>query len=166
MNIKISRTCFLLILFAAGCTTTNGEINSFKESGECRMAENLIMEKYSGQEQLYNVAMVNIECDGEKDKGLKTLQTLAAGDYMPAMARLIEFNATSSQMIRRYNTLKSAAEEAAYERKEAYKQWLLSHGQTTTVRSSERNRPMQVDNRCIKDGGYLMCYNPQRYGRY
>ena len=104
-------TSVIVMLFAAACTTTSGEIKSFKKAGECRKAENLIKEKYSGQTQLYNTAMVYIECDGEKSKGLKTLKTLAAGEFMPAMARLIEFNVASSQMIKRYNTLKSKADE-------------------------------------------------------
>tara|TARA_B100000767_G_scaffold274197_1_gene306465 strand:+ start:1058 stop:1390 length:333 start_codon:yes stop_codon:yes gene_type:complete len=95
MHLLKTLTILLVMLFAAGCTTTKGEIKSFKEAGKCRMAKNLIMEEYSGQEALYNVAMVYIECDGEKSKGLKTLKTLAAGEYMPAMARLINLNAAS-----------------------------------------------------------------------
>jgi hypothetical protein len=154
------------MLSAAACTTTKSEINSFKKSGKCRMAENLIMEEYSGQKQLYNVAMVYIECDGEKSKGLKILKTLASGEYMPAMARLIELNAASSQMIKRYNILQSAAEQAAYERRQASKQRLLNYGRTTRTVSSGSNRPTGIDNRCIQDGGTQMCYNrqSQRYG--
>jgi hypothetical protein len=92
----------LIMLFAASCVTTRDEIKSFKEAGECRMAESLIKKEYSDQQQRYNLAMLYIECDGEKAKGLKILKNLAVGEYMPAMARLIEFDAASSKMIKRY----------------------------------------------------------------
>ena len=166
MKLKTSLTISLMMLFAAACSTTRDEINSFKASGECRKAEQLVKDEYSGQKQLYNVAMVFIECDGEKSKGLKILKTLAAGEYMPAMARLIELNAASPQMIKRYNILQSAEEQADYERWQARKQRLLNYGRTTTTVSSRNNRSTGIDNRCIQDGGTQMCYNrqSQRYG--
>ena len=166
MRLPKTLAVLLVMLFAAGCSNTRDEINSLKESGECRMAEQLVKKEYSGQKQLYNVAMVYIECDGEKSKGLKILKTLASGEYMPAMARLIELNAASSQMIKRYNILQSAAEQAAYERRQASKQRLLNYGRTTRTVSSGSNRPTEIDNRCIQDGGTQMCYNKQsqRYG--
>jgi len=155
-------TSVIVMLFAAACTTTSGEIKSFKKAGECRKAENLIKKKYSGQTQLYNTAMVYIECDGEKSKGLKTLKTLAAGEFMPAMARLIEFNVASSQMIKRYNTLKSIAAE----RRQASINRLLNYGRGSAQPASGKSFPKKIDNRCIQDGGTRMCYNrqSQRYG--
>ena len=166
MKLKTSLTVLLMILFAAACSTTRDEISLLKESGECRKAEKLIKDEYSGQEELYDLALLYSECDGEKSKGLKILKTLAAGEYMPAMARLIELNAASPQMIKRYNILQSAAEQAAYERRQARKQRLLNYGRTTTTVSSGSNRPMGIDNRCVQDGGTQMCYNrqSQRYG--
>ena len=50
------------MLFAAGCSTTRDEISSLKESGECRKAEQLIKDEYSGQKELYNLALVYTEC--------------------------------------------------------------------------------------------------------
>jgi|GEM_PF-3469281 len=105
MRLPKTLAVLLVMLFAAGCSNTRDEINSLKESGECRMAEQLVKKEYSGQKQLYNVAMVYIECDGEKSKGLKILKTLASSEYMPAMARLINLNAASPQMTKRYNVL-------------------------------------------------------------
>ena len=105
MKLKTSLTISLMMLFAAACSTTRDEISLLKESGECRKAEQLVKDEYSGQKQLYNVAMVFIECDGEKSKGLKILKTLASSEYMPAMARLINLNAASPQMTKRYNVL-------------------------------------------------------------
>ena len=64
MRLPKTLAVLLVMLFAAGCSNTRDEINSLKESGECRMAEQLIKDEYSGQKQLYNVAMVYIECDG------------------------------------------------------------------------------------------------------
>ena len=125
------------------------------------MAEELIKEKYSGQDQLYQRALVHIECSRETSKGLNMLNTLASGEYMPAMARLIELNEASPQMIKRYNTLKYAAEQAAYERREAQKRRLLSYGQVTVKTPSGNKRSMEIDNRCIQDGGTQMCYNRQ-----
>ena len=166
MKLKTSLIISLMMLFAAACSTTRDEISLLKESGECRKAEKLIKDEYSGQEELYDLALLYSECDGEKSKGLKILKTLAAGEYMPAMARLIELNAASPQMIKRYNILQSAAEQAAYERRQARKQRLLNYGRTTTTVSSGSNRPMGIDNRCVQDGGTQMCYNrqSQRYG--
>lgn len=166
MKLKTSLIISLMMLFAAACSTTRDEISLLKESGECRKAEQLIKDEYSGQEELYDLALLYSECDGEKSKGLKILKTLAAGEYMPAMARLIELNAASPQMIKRYNILQSAAEQAAYERRQARKQRLLNYGRTTTTVSSGSNRPMGIDNRCVQDGGTQMCYNrqSQRYG--
>jgi hypothetical protein len=47
---------------------TRDEINSLKESGECRKAEQLIKEKYSGQEELYDLALLYSECDKDYNK--------------------------------------------------------------------------------------------------
>ena len=161
MNFKKSNLIALIALLLAACNSTKSEISSFKVSGKCRMAEELIKEKYSGQDQLYQMALVHIECSREPSKGLKILNTLASGEYMPAMARLIELNEASPQMIKRYNILKYAAEQAAYERREAQKQRLLSYGQATAKMPSPNKRPMEIDNRCIQDGGTQMCYNRQ-----
>ena len=105
MKLKTSLTVLLVILFAAGCSDTRDEINSLKESGECRMAEQLIKEEYSGQKELYNLALVYTECDRNHNKALKVFKNLASDEYMPAMARLIKLNAASSQMIKRYKIL-------------------------------------------------------------
>lgn len=166
MKLKMLLTISLMVLVPAACSTTKSEIDSLIESGQCRVAENLITSSYSGQQQLYNVAMVYIECDEETSKGLTILNTLAAGEYTPAMARLIELNLATPQMIRRYNTLQSAAAQADYERRQARIRSLKSYGQTTTTVSPRSNRPMGIDNRCIQDGGPQMCYNrqSQRYG--
>ena len=164
MHLLKTLTVLLVMLFAAACSTTRDEISLLKVSGECRKAEQLIKDEYSGQEELYDLALLYSECDGEKSKGLKILKTLAAGEYMPAMARLIELNAASPQMIKRYNILK----QAAYERRQARKQRLYNYGRTTTTVSSRSNRPMEINNRCIQDGGTQMCYDrqSQRYGNY
>ena len=83
------------------------------------MAERLVKQEYSGQKQLYNVAMVYIECDGEKSEGLKILKTLASSEYMPAMARLINLNAASPQMTKRYKILQCRSQiyDQIYSRK-------------------------------------------------
>ena len=120
MKLKTSLTISLMMLFAAACSTTRDEISLLKESGECRKAEQLVKDEYSGQKQLYNVAMVYIECDGERSKGLKILKTLASGEYMPAMAGLINLSAASPQMIKRYKTLQCRSQiyDQLYSRKQ------------------------------------------------
>jgi hypothetical protein len=105
MKLKMSLTILVVMLFAAGCSNTRDEINSLKESGECRKAEQLIKEKYSGQNELYNLALVYTQCDKDQNKGLKVFKNLASDEYLPAMARLINLNAASPQMIKRYNIL-------------------------------------------------------------
>ena len=105
MKLKMSLTILVVMLFAAGCSDTRDEINSLKESGECRKAEQLIKEKYSGQNELYNLALVYTQCDKDQNKGLKVFKNLASNEYLPAMARLIELNAASPQMTKRYNIL-------------------------------------------------------------
>ena len=105
MKLKMSLTILVVMLFAAGCSDTRDEINSLKESGECRKAEQLIKEKYSGQNELYNLALVYTQCDKDQNKGLKVFKNLASDEYLPAMARLIELNAASPQMTKRYNIL-------------------------------------------------------------
>ena len=104
LRIKIL-TGILVMLFAAACVTTIDEISSLKESGECRKAEQLIKDEYSGQEESYDLALLYSECDGDYNKSLKILRKLASDEYMPAMARLIKLNAASSQMIKRYKIL-------------------------------------------------------------
>jgi hypothetical protein len=134
MHLLKTLTVLLAMLFAAGCINTRGEINSLKESGECRMAEQLVKKEYSGQEQLYNVAMVYIECDGEKSKGLKILKTLASGEYMPAMARLINLNESSPQMTKRYKIVqcRNQTNSQFYSRKQKIssiaRRWTLGGG--------------------------------------
>ena len=134
MHLLKTLTVLLAMLFAAGCINTRGEINSLKESGECRMAEQLVKKEYSGQEQLYNVAMVYIECDGEKSKGLKILKTLASSEYMPAMARLINLNESSPQMTKRYKIVqcRNQTNSQFYSRKQKIssiaRRWTLGGG--------------------------------------
>jgi hypothetical protein len=99
-------TSVLFILFAAACSTTRDEISLLKESGECRKAEQLIKDEYSGQEELYDLALLYSECDGDYNKSLKITKKMASDEYMPAMARLINLNAASPQMIKRYKILK------------------------------------------------------------
>ena len=72
-RIKILSGLFI-VLFAATCTTSRDEISSLKESGECRKAEQLITDKYSGQEQLYDLALLYSECDGDYNKSLKIIK--------------------------------------------------------------------------------------------
>jgi hypothetical protein len=95
----------LVMLLAAGCVTTRDKISSLKESGECRKAEQLIKDEYSGQEERYNIALLYSECDGDYNKSLKIIKKMASDEYIPAMARLINLNAASSQMIKRYKIL-------------------------------------------------------------
>ena len=120
MKLKTSLTVLLVMLFATGCSNTRDEINSFKESGECRMAEQLIKEEYSGQEELYDLALLYSECDEDQNKALKVFKNLASDEYMPAMAHLIKLNAASSQMIKRYKILqcKSRISSLYYSRKQ------------------------------------------------
>ena len=233
MHLPKTLTVLLVMLFAAGCSNTRDEINSLKESGECRMAEQLVKKEYSGQKQLYNVAMVYIECDREKSKGLKILKTLASGEYMPAMARLINLNAASPQMIKRYKILQCRSQiyDQLYSRKlkisSIARTWTLGGAKygrggmgragteaeiwsdiersklaawknnemkrcdlakarsnssiqnmpppffeigkpsnTSSSYSKSSNSPIEIDNRCIQDGGTQMCYDrqSQRYG--
>ena len=234
MRLPKTLAVLLVMLFAAGCSNTRDEINSLKESGECRMAEQLVKKEYSGQKQLYNVAMVYIECDGEKSKGLKILKTLASSEYMPAMARLINLNAASPQMTKRYNVLQCRDQIGSlfYSRKQNIssiaRRWTFGGGakygsggigrasieadiwadaelsklavwknnemkrcdlakarsnssiqnmpppffeigkpsNTSSSYSKSSNSPIEIDNRCIQDGGTQMCYNrqSQRYG--
>ena len=229
MRLPKTLAVLLVMLFAAGCSNTRDEINSLKESGECRMAEQLVKKEYSGQKQLYNVAMVYIECDGEKSKGLKILKTLASSEYMPAMARLINLNAASPQMTKRYNVLQCRDQIGSlfYSRKQNIssiaRRWTFGGGAKygsggigrasieadiwadvelsklavwknnemkscsligARARSSfqtlpppfyeigksqnasnsaetETSSPMELDNRCIQDGGTQMCYDSQ-----
>jgi hypothetical protein len=134
MHLLKTLTILVVMLFAAGCSNTRDEINSLKESGECRMAEQLIKEKYSGQEELYDLALLYSECDGEKSKGLKILKTLASDEYMPAMARLINLNAASPQMTKRYNVLqcRDQTNSQFYSRKQKIssiaRRWTLGGG--------------------------------------
>ena len=109
IRIKIL-TGILVMLFAAACVTTIDEISSLKESGECRKAEQLIKDEYSGQEESYDLALLYSECDGDYNKSLKILRKLASDEYMPAMARFIKLNAASPQMIERYKILQCDSE--------------------------------------------------------
>jgi hypothetical protein len=228
MRLPKTLAVLLVMLFAAGCSNTRDEINSLKESGECRMAEQLVKKEYSGQKQLYNVAMVYIECDGEKSKGLKILKTLASSEYIPAMARLINLNAASPQMTKRYNVLqcRDQTNSQFYSRKQKIssiaRRWTLGGARygsggmgqasieadiwantemgkladwkyrqlercnstaaraTSSTRNiapslneigksqnasnsaeTETSSPMELDNRCIQDGGTQMCYDSQ-----
>jgi len=118
-RIKILSGLFI-VLFAATCTTSRDEISSLKESGECRKAEQLITDKYSGQEQLYDLALLYSECDGDYNKSLKIIIKMASDEYMPAMARLINLNAASPQMVKRYTILecRSQTNSQFYSRKQ------------------------------------------------
>jgi len=229
-HMKTVASVFLL-LFAAACGSTPDEIASLTESGECRMAESLIKEEYSKQKQQYNLAMLYIECDGEKSKGLKSLKILADSEYLPAMAKLIELNAANSQLVKRYKVLKCHDEidSQFYNRKQKIssiaRQWTLAGGKygsgglgragaqadiwsdieqskLATWRNNEkklckaaktssqtlpppfyelgktsnssgssktsRDNAVELDNRCIQDGGTRWCYDrqSQRYGNY
>lgn len=229
-HMKTVASVFLL-LFAAACGSTHDEIASLTESGECRMAESLIKEEYSKQKQQYNLAMLYIECDGEKSKGLKSLKILADSEYLPAMAKLIELNAANSQLVKRYKVLKCQDEidSQFYNRKQKIssiaRQWTLAGGKygsgglgragaqadiwsdieqnkLATWRNNEkklckaaktssqtlpppfyelgktsnssgssktsRDNAVELDNRCIQDGGTRWCYDrqSQRYGNY
>jgi hypothetical protein len=133
MKLKMSLTILVVMLFAAGCSDTRDEINSLKESGECRKAEQLIKEKYSGQNELYNLALVYTQCDKDQNKGLKVFKNLASNEYLPAMARLIELNAASPQMTKRYNILqcRDQISTLVYSRKQKISDvsrgWITSH---------------------------------------
>jgi len=164
-----------LILTACG---VEGDIEDALEAGQCRKAEQLVVDEYSGQKQLYRRAMIYIDCDKNKSQGVKILKKLADGDYLPALERLIEYDIATSKQQRRYRDLKAAAARASYERRKAISESMQrlacnpaiggggcsgSSGRTTT------SQPKQLDNdKCIQDGGTLMCYNrqSQRYGNY
>jgi len=229
-HMKTVASVFLL-LFAAACGSTPDEIASLTESGECRMAESLIKEEYSKQKQQYNLAMLYIECDGEKSKGLKSLKILADSEYLPAMAKLIELNAANSQLVKRYKVLKCQDEidSQFYNRKQKIssiaRKWTLAgarkgsgglgragnqadiwsdieqsklatwrHNEKTKCKAAKtssqtlpppfyelgqtsnssgssktsRDNAVELDNRCIQDGGTRWCYDrqSQRYGNY
>jgi len=230
--VKTVASVFLL-LFAAACGSTQDEIASLSEAGECRMAERLIKQEYSTQKQQYNLAMLYIECDGEKSKGLKSLKLLAASEYMPAMAKLIELNAANSQLVKRYRVLKCHDEidNQFYNRQQKIssiaRQWTFagakngsgglgragteadiwsdieqsklatwrnnekklckanntspqtlpppfyelgnsSNSSGTSKTSRDNAVELELDNRCIQDGGTRWCYDrqSQRYGNY
>ena len=221
-------TSVLFILFAAACSTTRDEISLLKESGECRKAEQLIKDEYSGQEELYDLALLYSECDGDYNKSLKITKKMASDGYMPAMARLINLNAASPQMIKRYNILQCRDQIGSifYSRKQKIssvaRRWTFGgakYGSGGMGRASieadiwadaelsklavwknnemkscsligararssfqtlpppfyeigksqnasnsaetETSSPMELDNRCIQDGGTQMCYDSQ-----
>ena len=228
MRLPKTLAVLLVMLFAAGCSNTRDEINSLKESGECRMAEQLIKDEYSGQEELYDLALLYSECDGDYNKSLKITKKMASDGYMPAMARLINLNAASPQMIKRYNILQCRDQIGSifYSRKQkissvarrwtfggakygsggmgrasieadiwadaelsklaVWKNRQLERCNSTAARATSRTRnippslneigksqnasnsaetetssPMELDNRCIQDGGTQMCYDSQ-----
>jgi len=155
---------FCSVLVAA--CGVEGDIQDAIETGQCRQAEALVEQEFKGQKQLYERAMIYIRCDKQKTKGIRTLQKLANGDYIPALERLIEYDVATAAQQKRYRELKDAIARAAYERRQRQKQRLLSYGKTTTKTQS---RPRGLDNnKCIQDGGTLMCYNrqSQRYGNW
>ena len=233
MKLKTSLTISLMMLFAAACSTTRDEISLLKESGECRKAEQLIKDEYSGQEELYDLALLYSECDGDYNKSLKITKKMASDGYMPAMARLINLNAASPQMIKRYNILQCRDQIGSifYSRKQKIssvaRRWTFGGAKygsggmgragteaeiwsdiersklatwknnemkrcdlakarsnssiqnmpppffeigkpsnTSSTYSKSSNSPIEIDNRCIQDGGTQMCYNrqSQRYG--
>ena len=233
MKLKTSLTVLLVMLFATGCSNTRDEINSLKESGECRMAEQLIKEEYSGQEELYDLALLYSECDEDQNKALKVFKNLASNEYMPAMARLIKLNAASSQMIKRYKILQcqSRINYLSHNRKQKIssiaRRWTFAGGKygrggmgragteaeiwsdiersklavwnnnemklcnpenigthssfqtmpppfyelgkpanKSTSPTTKNSRSMEIDTRCVQDGGPIMCYDhqSQRYG--
>lgn len=113
-------TVLFVILFATACVTTRDEISSLKGSGECRKAEQLIKDEYSSKEELYELALLYSECDDDYNKSLKIIKKLASDEYIPAMARLINLNEASSQMIKRYKLLqcRSKINNQFYSRKQ------------------------------------------------
>jgi len=152
-----------LILTACG---VEGDIEDALEAGECRKAEQLVIDEYAGQLEVYKRAMIYINCDKNKSKGVRLLKKLADADYIPALERLIEYDVATKRQHKRYTELKAAAAQRAYERRQRQKERLLNYGKRTTRTTSA---PKQLDNnKCIQDGGTLMCYDrqSQRYGNY
>ena len=154
------------------------DIEEALETGQCRKAEQLVTNEYSGQKQLYSRAMIYIDCDGKKSDGVKILKKLADGDYLPALERLIEYDIASSAQQRRYRELKAAAARASYERRKAISESMQrlacnpaigGGGCSSRPSSATTSSTKQLDNtKCIQDGGTLMCYDrqSQRYGTY
>lgn len=164
-----------LVLTACG---VEGDIEDALEAGQCRKAEQLVIDEYSGQKQLYRRAMIYIDCDKNKSQGVKILKKLADGDYLPALERLIEYDIATSKEQRRYRDLKAAAARARYEREKAISESMQrlacnpaigGGGCSGSSSGTTTSAPKQLDNnKCIQDGGTLMCYDrqSQRYGNY
>lgn len=162
-----------LIAITSGCggPSIQTQINEAINAGECRNAEALIEGKYKGQQQLYKKAMLYINCDKNKKKGVKVLKKLADADYLPALERIIEYDLASKQQQLRYRYLKYQASVAAYERRKAISESMMNLSCNRAIgglgcsSGSSNKRAAQMPNilkRLTKTGktfdGKTLCY--------
>ena len=73
----------LAVTFLISSCGTENKIEELQRSGDCREAERLIKEDYSGQAQLYRRAILFIECDNDKDKIMRQLTSHFEQGFTP-----------------------------------------------------------------------------------
>jgi hypothetical protein len=155
----------LAVTFLISSCGTENKIEELQRSGDCREAERLIKEDFSGQAQLYRRAILFIECDNDKKKGIQALQKLASSNYLPALERLIELDLATKSQHKIYSDLKEASARAAKQKKLERIETLSRIGrggsgalsrQKTNSNGSNQSQPTTT---CFSTGEYTSGFN-------
>ena len=110
-------------------------------SGQCSAAEKMVSEDFSGNEELFVLAEFSMLCRKDRKRKINYLIVAARDGYKPAIKALIEEGVTPPALTRKKVT-------KIYNNSTTYKR--------STGTASYRNTNM---NKCIRDGGSLICYN-------
>ena len=117
------------------------EFERLARTGQCDAAETIAEEIFSGNHQLNNLAWVSSVCRNDKRRAIAYLTVSARDNNRYAIKKLISLGVTPPEPTKKTVT-------KVYNNSTTYKR------STRTVPSRNANM-----NKCIQDGGSLMCYN-------